>query len=171
MQAWQTEQLGEAAARVAAVLAERQLRLVMAESCTGGLAAAALATIPGISQWFCGSAVTYREQTKIDWLAVSADDLAELSAVSSLIAAEMTQGALVATREADVAVAITGHLGPAAPADLDGIIWIGSARRCTPFAKAHTESMHLTAVERQARQAEAATQLLRHAAKWISGMR
>ena len=44
--------------------------LVLAESCTGGLAAAALATIPGISRWFCGSAVTYRDQTKIDWLAV-----------------------------------------------------------------------------------------------------
>jgi PncC family amidohydrolase len=164
MQAWQTEQLGEAAAKVAAVLAARQLRLVMAESCTGGLAAAALATIPGISQWFCGSAVTYREQTKIDWLAVSAEDLAELSAVSSLITAEMAQGALVATREADVAVAITGHLGPAAPADLDGTIWIGSARRRTPLAAAHTESIHLTAVDRQARQAEAAAQLLRHAA-------
>lgn len=164
MELWQTAQLGEAAAEVAGLLAARRLRLVMAESCTGGLAAAALATFPGISEWFSGSAVTYREQTKIDWLAVSAKDLAEVSAVSSLIAAQMAQGVLVATREADVAVAITGHLGPGAPADLDGTIWIGSARRRTPLAAAHTESLHLTATQRQARQAEAATHLLRHAA-------
>lgn len=163
MELWQTAQLGDAAAEVAGLLAARQLRLVMAESCTGGLAAAALATVPGISHWFCGSAVTYREQTKMDWLAVSAEDLAEVSAVSSLITAEMVQGALVATSEADVAVAITGHLGPGAPAHLDGTIWIGSAWR-SPLSRAHTESMHLTATVRQARQAEAAVHLLRHAA-------
>ena len=61
---------------VATRLAERQERLVLAESCTGGLICATLATIPGISQWLCGSSVVYRETTKRDWLGI--DDASPL---------------------------------------------------------------------------------------------
>ena len=53
--------LAESARLLARQLAETRTRLVLAESCTGGLAAATLAAIPGISHWLCGSAVTYRE--------------------------------------------------------------------------------------------------------------
>ena len=46
-------------------------KLVLAESCTGGLIAAELAKVPGVSNWLCGSAVTYRIPVKIDWLNVN----------------------------------------------------------------------------------------------------
>jgi len=104
-------ELEEAARQLAHRLAETRMRLVLAESCTGGLVAATLATIPGISQWFCGSAVTYRDQTKIDWLDVSATHLVHLTAVSEEVAGEMATGVLQGTQEADLAVSITGHLG------------------------------------------------------------
>ena len=83
---------------------------------------------------------------------------------SRQIATQMAHGALAATGEADVAVAITGHLGPDAPPQLDGLIWIGTAIRSAPPSHARAELVRLIAVERIARQAEAATQLLHHAA-------
>ena len=53
-------------------LADRQMRIVLAESCTGGMISAELAKVPGVSQWLCGSAVTYRSPTKVEWLNVDA---------------------------------------------------------------------------------------------------
>ncbi|MGB0597434.1 MAG: CinA family protein [Rubripirellula sp.] len=102
-------------------------RLVLAESCTGGLIAAQLASIPGVSQWWCGSAVTYRESTKIRWLNVSAESIDQLSAVSEQVAREMASGVLKQTPEADLSAAITGHLGPDAPPGQDGLVFIGIA--------------------------------------------
>ena len=65
-----TPELTAAAAEVARLLADRRHKLVLAESCTAGLAAAALGGVPGISNWFCGSAVVYRTETKVAWLGV-----------------------------------------------------------------------------------------------------
>ena len=155
-------ELEEAARQLAHRLAERRMRLVLAESCTGGLVAATLATIPGISQWLCGSAVTYRDQTKIDWLDVSATHIVHLTAVSEEVAGEMATGVLQETQEADLAVSITGHLGPDAPASFDGVIWLGVARRHAgridgPRAVRYTLSSQL----RVDRQREAAIVMMR----------
>lgn len=120
-----------AAQLVAQRLRERQLRLVLAESCTGGLVAATLARIPGISEWLCGSAVVYRLDTKHHWLGVPQElfHAPGPGVVSREVAEAMAQGALANTLEAHVAAAITGHLGPNAAAGQDGLIWAAVALR------------------------------------------
>jgi PncC family amidohydrolase len=110
-------------------LARRQLKIVFAESCTGGLVSAALAGIPGISEWLCGSAVTYRSETKVAWLGVDATQIAEHTAVCSEVALQMALGVLGNTPEADLALSITGHLGPDTPEGMDGVVFVGFARR------------------------------------------
>lgn len=106
-------------------------RLVLAESCTGGLAAATLTRIPGISEHFCGSAVVYRNATKTAWLGVPAEQLDDplIGPVSSRTAKDMARGALALTGEAHFAASVTGHLGPDAPDRLDGVIFVGLAQR------------------------------------------
>jgi len=161
-------ELQEAARQLAQRLAETGTRLVLAESCTGGLVAATLTMIPGISEWFCGSAVTYRDQTKIDWLDVSAAHIAHLTAVSEEVAGEMAQGALQRTREAHVAVSVTGHLGPAAPVALDGVVWCGVARRhAGRIDGPRTVRITLKSEPRVERQREAAVVVMRMAAERI----
>ena len=156
--------LSEAAEKLARRLAETRMRIVFAESCTGGLASASLAAVPGISQWHCGSAVTYRERTKIDWLGVSADDIAEKGVVSAAVARQMARGALERTSEAGMAAAITGHLGPGAPPEQDGLVFVAVAtRESNRVISSRTRSHHLHAVSRRDRQDEAATLLLQHA--------
>ena len=86
-------------------------KIVVAESCTGGLIAAALTEIPGSSDVFEAAFVTYSNEAKIDMLGVSQDVLETFGAVSIAVGWSMAQGAL-ARSEADVAVAITGIAGP-----------------------------------------------------------
>ena len=87
------------------------LRIAAAESCTGGLVAAALTEIPGSSDVFDAGFVTYANEAKMDLLDVNQDVLDTFGAVSVAVAWEMAQGAL-AKSTADVAVAITGVAGP-----------------------------------------------------------
>lgn len=87
------------------------LRLASAESCTGGLVAAALTEIAGSSAVFERGFVTYSNDSKVDLLGVSPETLAMQGAVSAQTAREMALGAL-ARSQADVAVAITGIAGP-----------------------------------------------------------
>ena len=117
------------ARRLADVLSERQLRIVFAESCTGGLVANALTRIAGISEWLCGSAVVYRIETKAEWLGIGSGVLQKPGPVSRMVAALMAENVLAKTPEADVAASVTGHLGPAAPARQDGLIYVGISRR------------------------------------------
>ena len=87
------------------------LRIATAESCTGGLVAAALTEIPGSSEVLEASFVTYSNEAKQDLLGVNSDVLETFGAVSIATAWAMAQQALVKTG-ADVAVAITGIAGP-----------------------------------------------------------
>ena len=114
---------------VASLLQVSRRRVVFAESCTGGLVSASLARVPGISEFLCGSAVVYRLDTKTRWLGVSEALLYDPGPVSEVVARAMALGVLARTPEADLAVSITGHLGPNAPGDQDGLIFIGIARR------------------------------------------
>lgn len=82
-----------------------------AESCTGGMVAAALTDIPGSSAIFERGFVTYSNTAKSEMLGVSLQTLNEFGAVSEQVACEMAQGALRSAR-ADVAVAISGIAGP-----------------------------------------------------------
>ncbi len=158
------------AARLAQRLSTAGQRIVFAESCTGGLASAKLAEVAGISQWHCGSAVTYREQTKIDWLGVSRADLERTGVVSDTLARHMAVGVLVRTAEADISAAVTGHLGPAAPPELDGVVYVAVARRSRDGVECQESWRHtLHATRRTERQAEAATLLLQHVRSAMSG--
>ena len=114
---------------VAALLLRSHLKIVFAESCTGGLVSAVLARVPGISEVHCGSAVVYRLDTKTKWLGVPESMLINPGPVSEPVARAMAEGALVHTPEADVAAAITGHLGPNAPDEQEGLVFVGIAIR------------------------------------------
>lgn len=89
----------------------RGVMITCAESCTGGLLAAALTDLPGSSAMFDRGFVTYTNASKIDLLGVLEDTLAAHGAVSEAVAREMAMGAL-ARSEAQIAVAITGIAGP-----------------------------------------------------------
>lgn len=87
------------------------VHIATAESCTGGLVAAALTDIAGSSAVFERGFVTYTNQAKIDLLGVRADTLERYGAVSEQVAREMADGAL-SRAPVDLAVAITGIAGP-----------------------------------------------------------
>ena len=122
-------QLHENATTLAKVLEATNQRIVFAESCTGGLVAAALTRVPGISRYLCGSAVVYQVETKQSWLGVPADLLDDPGPVSEEVAGEMAARALGGTPQATIAVSVTGHLGPDAPDGQDGLVYIGVAQR------------------------------------------
>ncbi len=146
-------------ARIAELLAAAQRRVVFAESCTAGLVSAWLARVPGISNYLCGSAVTYREATKTGWLGIPTAVLEQHSAVSKTVTRLMASGVLTNTPEADIAAAVTGHLGPNAPPEQDGLVFVAVAVRL-PDSKdvvvARANECRLVADDRLSRQREAA---------------
>lgn len=101
-------------------------RLVLAESCTSGLAAAELGRIPGISEFFCGSQVVYQTESKTAWLGIDPNGLgaADKGPVSRWASEQLTLALLQRTPRATVAAAVTGHLGPGAPPELDGAVFV-----------------------------------------------
>lgn len=90
---------------------KRSARIATAESCTGGLVAAALTAVAGSSEWFDRGFVTYSDQAKADLLAVPPGTLARFGAVSKETALAMAQGAL-RHGGAQWSVAVTGIAGP-----------------------------------------------------------
>ncbi|SEJ00213.1 nicotinamide-nucleotide amidase [Sphingomonas sp. OV641] len=105
------EALVAAATRVVEANRAAGRRVAVAESCTGGLVAAALTEVPGSSDVLEASIVSYANEAKMALLHVSGDVLETFGAVSIATAWSMAQGALEATG-VDVAVAITGIAGP-----------------------------------------------------------
>ena len=99
------------AANILAACIEKGLRIATAESCTGGMVAAALTDIPGSSAVFERGFVTYTNTAKSEMLGVREATLAAHGAVSEQVAREMALGALV-NSDAEIAVAVTGIAGP-----------------------------------------------------------
>ena len=91
---------------------EKNVVFVLAESCTGGMIAAALTDIPGSSAVLDRGLVTYSNQAKRDLLGVSDNILASYGAVSAETAIAMTAGALLKTPAARLAASVTGIAGP-----------------------------------------------------------
>jgi nicotinamide-nucleotide amidase len=109
-------------------LLARQLKLVTAESCTGGLIAAACTDLAGSSAWFERGFVTYSNEAKHELLGVEERILRRAGAVCEGVARAMAEGAL-AHSKAQVAVAVTGVAGPTggSPAKPVGTVWFGFA--------------------------------------------
>jgi nicotinamide-nucleotide amidase len=106
------------------------LRIVTAESCTGGLVAARLTDIAGASDVVERGFVTYSNEAKTEMLGVPVALLAQYGAVSVQVARAMAEGALGHAR-ADVAIAVTGIAGPggATPGKSIGLVYLAVARR------------------------------------------
>ena len=107
------------------------LRVVTAESCTGGLLAGALTHFAGSSDVTEGGFVTYSNAMKQAVLGVRADTLATYGAVSAQTVEQMAEGALHACVTAHIAVSISGIAGPdGGSADKPvGLVWFATARR------------------------------------------
>jgi len=101
----------EAAEHVLAVCRRRKLRIVTAESCTGGLIAAALTAIAGSSDVVDRAFVTYSNEAKREMIGVPWDAILGHGAVSEPVARAMAAGAL-ARGNAQIAVSVTGVAGP-----------------------------------------------------------
>jgi nicotinamide-nucleotide amidase len=112
---------------------ERFLRITTAESCTGGLVAAALTAIPGSSDVFERGFVTYSNRAKSELLDIPGDLIADLGAVSEPVVRLMAEGALAAA-SAHVSVAITGVAGPGggSPMKPVGTVHFATARTNGP---------------------------------------
>jgi nicotinamide-nucleotide amidase len=128
-------------ADAAALLAHFRTRGMMvatAESCTGGLIAAALTHVPGSSDVVDRGFVTYSNAAKTEMLGVPADLIARVGAVSQEVAAAMADGALQRS-QAHVAVAVTGVAGPGGgSADKPvGLVWFGRAARDAATVTTH----------------------------------
>lgn len=120
-------------------------RLATAESCTGGLIAAALTEVAGASDVFERGFVTYSNQAKIDMLGVRPETLDAHGAVSQEVAAEMAMGAL-ARSQATLAVSVTGIAGPGGSAHKpEGRVCFGLAVNGQP---APTETVDFGAIGR-----------------------
>ncbi len=116
------------AAGLADLLLKKELKLVTAESCTGGLIAAACTDLAGSSAWFERGFVTYSNDAKTELLGVEERILRRAGAVCEGVARAMVLGAL-ARSHAQVAVAVTGVAGPTggSPAKPVGTVWFGFA--------------------------------------------
>ncbi len=106
-----TDIVAALASQVAQKLRDRGFMVTTAESCTGGLVAAAFTGIAGSSAWFERGFVTYSNHAKVEMLGVAADLIDTHGAVSEDVARAMAEGALLESR-AQCAVAITGIAGP-----------------------------------------------------------
>jgi nicotinamide-nucleotide amidase len=120
---------------------ERRLKIVTAESCTGGLIAACLTEIPGSSSVMERGFVTYSNQSKQDMLGVPGDLIADVGAVSEAVARSMAEGALRESR-AHIAIAVTGVAGPGGGTPLKpvGLVHLACAR---DNHRLRHESLHL----------------------------
>jgi nicotinamide-nucleotide amidase len=119
--------------RVLDACAARKLKIAVAESCTGGLIAAALTEIAGASNVFERGFVTYSNEAKQDLLGAPAELIAAHGAVSAEVAEAMALGALAHSR-AQLALSVTGVAGPGGGSAEKpvGLVYFGLARSERP---------------------------------------
>ncbi len=123
-------------ASVAAQLKRRSLTLATAESCTGGLIAHIVTQLPGSSEYFMGSVVSYSNEIKTRVLKVPEEVLSRHGAVSPQTAAAMLKGVLDLTG-AGVGIATTGIAGPTGGSEEKpvGTVWIAAGGRENPVIR------------------------------------
>lgn len=133
-------------------LRARGWRMGAAESCTGGLLAAAVTSVPGSSEWFTGGVVSYANEVKQKALGVPAALVRDYGAVSGPVVRAMAVGARPAL-SADVTVAISGVAGPGggSPEKPVGTVWMAWAwptgeRAQSYYFEGDREAVRLNAV-------------------------
>lgn len=150
------------AQQLGSLLLKKNLRLVTAESCTGGLLAATITHEPGVSATFERGYITYSNDSKIDLLGVKAETIEAHGAVSAETAEQMAAGALFNSR-ADIAVSITGIAGPDGGSKEKpvGLVYFGYAAK---NGLQETQKFNFSG-NRTEIQTQAATQALKHLIK------
>ena len=125
-----TDDLSDLARTCIAEAGKRNVKLTVAESCTGGLIAAYLTDVAGASHVFERGFVTYSNEAKQDLLGVPHTLIAAHGAVSTEVVRAMAEGALT-NAQAHISVAVTGIAGPGggSKAKPIGLVHIASARR------------------------------------------
>ncbi len=125
-----TRDAEQEAANLLEVCRGRGLKIATSESCTGGLLAAVLTSIPGASDVFERGFVTYSNEAKIEELDVDPELLSRFGAVSAEVALAMAEGAIRHSR-ADLVAAITGVAGPGGgtPDKPVGLVYVVAARK------------------------------------------
>lgn len=124
----QASGIEELVRQLAARLSDKGWMLATAESCTGGMIAAACTDLAGSSQWFERGFVTYSNEAKTEMLGVPAELIARHGAVSEEVVRAMAEGALRHSR-AQVSIAVTGVAGPSGGSAEKpvGTVWVGWA--------------------------------------------
>ncbi len=161
-ESWDSTLASEAAVlELATLLRARAWRMATAESCTGGLIAAACTSVAGSSDWFERGFVTYSNTAKTDMLGVPAALIAAHGAVSEAVACAMVQGAL-ARAPVQLAVAVTGIAGPggAVPGKPVGTVWLAwGCHEASSSARIEARCLHLPGDRQAVRQATVAAAL------------
>ena len=121
--------------QLANALKQRIWMLSTAESCTGGLIAAACTDLPGSSEWFDRGFVTYSNESKTEMLGVHAALIAQHGAISEEVVQAMAQAA-VSRSQAQIAIAVSGIAGPDGgslekPVGTVWVAWKVGAQLCT----------------------------------------
>jgi len=155
------EKLLGRACEVMALAERKDLSIVTAESCSGGLLAAVLSEAPGASEHLHGGFVTYTKTQKTAALGVPSELLARCGAVCGEVAATMAEGAL-ARSPADIAIAITGVAGPTPDEDGNpvGLMDFAVARRGFATLRVERSFGAIGRTEAQCRALEQALDLL-----------
>lgn len=151
-----TDDLVKLAMQVGQRLQACKWQLATAESCTGGMVAAAITDIAGSSAWFDRGFVTYSNQAKTDLLGVSSSLIENHGAVSETVAQAMAAGALAAS-QAHIALSVTGIAGPGGGSPLKPVGMVCFA--WTTAQRTHQETCHFKG-NRQAVRLQAALHTL-----------
>lgn len=149
--------LSNLAIELGAALKARGYTLALAESCTGGMVAQAVTSVPGSSAWFDRGFITYSNQAKIEMLGVSSQTLENFGAVSENTSVEMALGALK-NSHAQIAGSISGIAGPDGgtaekPVGTVCFAWVGEG------FSAQTTTRHLNGSREEIRQQAAIVML------------
>lgn len=134
--------------QLAAKLIEKGWMLATAESCTGGMIAAACTDLAGSSQWFDRGFVTYSNEAKTEMLGVHAELIEKHGAVSEEVVRAMAEGAIRHSR-AQVSIAVTGIAGPGGGSAEKpvGTVWVG----CHVKSSTYIQQCQLTGTRSQIR--------------------
>lgn len=140
-------------------LTEYGMTVTTVESCTGGMVAAALTSVPGSSEVFHRGFVTYCDEAKHEMVGVRQETLRSYTAVSCQSAQEMAEGG-AREAKADCCISVTGYAGPdAGSGEPVGLVYIG----CHLKGVTEVREFHFTGCRQEIRQqaADAALMLLR----------